>query len=39
MFLKRMKILSFLRKKAKKISKKEFNNKKQWLEGDGPQTD
>jgi len=34
-----MKILNFLRKKVKSISKKDLNNKKQWLEGDGPQTD
>lgn len=45
MFLKKMKILSFIKEKIKiKKNKtepktKEIEDKKLWLEGEGPQTD
>ena len=45
MYLKMMKILNFIRKKFNKktyntnFSDYELENKKRWLEGDGPQTD
>ena len=45
MFLKKMKILNFIRKKVNNrnnqtIKKKfDLDMKKKWLEGDGPQTD
>lgn len=45
MFLKRMKILNFIRRKVNnnknQTSKEKFDldMKKKWLDGDGPQTD
>lgn len=45
MFLKKMKILNFLREKVKlvkpkpKVNKAELIDKANWLDGNGPQTD
>lgn len=45
MFLKKMKILNFIKEKIKrkkiknKKTKIDLENKKLWLEGEGPQTD